>query len=218
MFTDSLILMYYSTTIFAQKDNLTVWKNCCNRSICQNERHQIKKVCRSRPSSNDLSRASKSKFVKDLQNISVSKRKKSSFTLENNVSKAYSTCSGRVMIKTPFTSGHGELQSVTVEFDKNVPRTAKRFRFNYQWDQQKERLQKITSSTSFKFSDCWLLSFRGSLHHLLNSNSSGLERVIHFHSREHKTVTTSKYVPQAWIYWREQRVASALVSIMQNTN
>lgn len=58
------------------------------------------------------------------------------------------------MIKTPFTSGHGELQSVTVEFDKNVPRTAKRFRFNYQLDQQKERLQKITSSTSFKFSDC----------------------------------------------------------------
>jgi len=49
--------------------------------------------------------------------------------------KRIQTRSGRVMIKTLFTSGHGDLQSITAEFDQNVPRTVNRFRFNYQWNQ-----------------------------------------------------------------------------------
>lgn len=69
---------------------------------------------------------------------------------------------------------------------------------------------------SFLIPDFW--AYRGGMHYLPNPNSSGLERVINFYSKEHRTVTTSKCVPQAWIYWEEQGAASALVSIMQNTH
>lgn len=54
MFTDSLILMCCGSTVFAQKDNLTIWKTGCNKTVCRNEKHQIKKLFQSGPSSNNL--------------------------------------------------------------------------------------------------------------------------------------------------------------------
>lgn len=54
MFTDSLVLMCCSPTIFAQKDNLTVWKTGCNKTVCRNGKHQSKKLFQGGPSSNNL--------------------------------------------------------------------------------------------------------------------------------------------------------------------
>lgn len=60
------------------------------------------------------------------------------------------------MKKTLFTSGHGHLQSVTVEFDKNVLRAAKRFRCNYQGNQQKDyRKLGVLHHLSFPIADFW---------------------------------------------------------------